>query len=502
MAIHNLDDDIKKKVGRAGLVLRVVGIVILIGGVTAIAMYRDAIWTQMGKVLAFGKEEEPIPVLSLEKGPLQLEVQANGEIVGLESVPVMTPNTRVGTLKLAWLIPEGAMVNAGDTLARFDSTDTQLQLESQNNTLQQNGIQTKIDTGNRQLNERNMATDRTTAEMDYEYTMTVLPEDPTIFSQWEIINAKLNADFAKSKIDNLAAKAKVQKRINRSQDQVSTIARNRAQNEVQIYQQALSVMQLPSPAAGLAVYRRVRNRDPQIGDNCQANQVLIDMVDLNALMARIYVLEKEAGSLAKDKPVVIKLDALPDKEFHGIVRTVSSVAATRERNSPLTYFTVDVTINDAGQYLRLIKPGMALLARVILEKYDSCFMVPSSAIDFKNDQALVYIKKGKDYEKRNVTLGLGKHGQATILSGVNEKELVALRNPFEEKKLKLPDFSKASASNQGRGRGGPGGPRGGDMMIMQQIGGDHGPGGGYGGGGGGGYGGGMGGMGGGGGRGR
>jgi hypothetical protein len=161
----------------------------------------------------------------------------------------------------------------------------------------------------------------------------------------------------------------------------------------------------------------------------------------------------------------------------------------------LTYFTVDVTINDAGQYLRLIKPGMALLARVILEKYDSCFMVPSSAIDFKNDQALVYIKKGKDYEKRNVKLGLGKHGQATILSGVNEKELIALRNPFEEKKLKLPDFSKASASNQQRGRGGPGGPGGMQMMQMDRGGGG---GGGYGGGGGG-YGGGMGG---GGGRGR
>jgi multidrug efflux pump subunit AcrA (membrane-fusion protein) len=251
-------------------------------------------------------------------------------------------------------------------------------------------------------------------------------------------------------------------------------------------------MELRSPTKGLVTYRRMRNRDPQIGDNCQAGQVLIDMVDLNALMARIYVLEKEAGSLAKDKPVTLKLDALPDREFHGIVRSVSSVASTRERNSPLTYFTVDVTINDAGEYLRLIKPGMALLARVILEKYDSCYVVPSSAIDFKNDQALVYIKKGKDYERRNVKLGLGKHGQATILSGVNESELVALRNPFEEKKLKLPDFGKASASNQGRGRGGPGG---GQMMMQMDRGGGSGGGGGYGVGGGGG-------MGGGGGRGR
>ena len=136
---------------------------------------------------------------------------------------------------------------------------------------------------------------------------------------------------------------------------------------------------------------------------------------------------------------------------------------------------------------------MALRANVILEKYESCFVVPSSAIDFKNDQALVYIKKGNGYEKRNVKIGMGKHGQATILEGVQEKELVALRNPFEQKQLKLPDFSKASASQQGRGRGGMGG---GDMMRMMG-GGDRGGGGGGGAGGASGYGGGGGGMGGG-----
>ncbi len=99
---------------------------------------------------------------------------------------------------------------------------------------------------------------------------------------------------------------------------------------------------------------------------------------------------------------------------------------------------------------------------MILEKYDSCFMVPSSAVDFRNDQNIVYIKKGNAWEKRVVKVGEGKHGQATILSGVNDRELIALRNPFETRQLKLPDFSKASISNQQQRRGGP--PGGGMQM--------------------------------------
>jgi multidrug efflux pump subunit AcrA (membrane-fusion protein) len=252
-------------------------------------------------------------------------------------------------------------------------------------------------------------------------------------------------------------------------------------------------MELRSPASGLLLYRRDRRRDPQIGDSCQAGQVLVEVVDLNALQARIYVLEKEAGNLDKGKPVTIELDALPDREFHGEVRSVSSVAAALERNSPLKYFTCDVTIRDAGEYLKYIKPGMALLARVILEKYDSCFVVPASALTEKGNDILVYIKQGDAFVPRTVKIGMGKHGQATILSGVNEKELIALRNPFEVRKLKLPDFSKASSGGQGqRGRGGAGV----DMMRMMVT--PGGQGGGYGPSGGGG---GMGGQGGGGGRG-
>ncbi len=460
MAYHGQDDDIKK-IGKGRWIARIFLILILIAGVAAVAMYRQTIFEKVNAVLNLSKDEDPVPLLSLEKGPLQLEVQADGEVIGLGSVPINTPRTGVSQLKLAWLIDEGSLVGEGATLVRFDNTDTQLNLEQQNNNLSTNNLNMAVQTGSQQLSEKNMEIDRTTAQMDYDYSMTVLPEDPTIFSQWEIITGRLNADFAKSKIDNLAVKAKVNKRINRSQSQSTLIDRNRAQTEIGINQQALSVMEIKAPARGLVVWNRQQRRDPKTGDNYQAGQKIIDLVDLNSLQARIYVLEKEAGSLSKGKPVIIKLDALPDKEFHGEVTSVTTVASLIDYNSPLQYFTCEVTIHDAGDYLRLIKPGMKLDARVILEKYDSCYVVPSSAVDFKNDVSIVYIKNGKNFEKRPVKTGIGKHGQATILSGVKDKEIIALRNPFEERQLKLPDFSKASAAgNQMRG-GGPGGFGGG-----------------------------------------
>jgi hypothetical protein len=113
MAYHDRDNDIKK-VGRAGLVMRILGIVLIVVLVGSIVLYRNTIWAGVTGMLALSRDDEPIPVLSLEKGPLQIEVQADGEIVGMEMVPVATPTTGAGTLKLAWLIAEGSPVNPAD----------------------------------------------------------------------------------------------------------------------------------------------------------------------------------------------------------------------------------------------------------------------------------------------------------------------------------------------------------------------------------------------------
>ena len=162
---------------------------------------------------------------------------------------------------------------------------------------------------------------------------------------------------------------------------------------------------------------------------------------------------------------MIKLDAVPDKEYHGLIRSVSSVAGALERNSVLRYFTCDVSITDAGRDLKRIRPGMNLRGDVVLQKYESCYVVPSGAVNYreKEKDSLVYVKQGKKFVAKTVQTGLSSHGEATILSGVQDGEVIALTNPFETRKLYLPDFSKGTTP-QG---GGPMGMPPGGMMMMR-----------------------------------
>jgi len=444
------------KSGRpAASLRRLAALVILIAAGILLFLYRDALSSRIAKVFA-AADDDPVPITKLNQQPFSLTVPSTGEVVGLETTAVPTPNTPSGSLKLSWLIPEGTFVTSGTPVVRFDSTDAKLNLEKQQNTLDANQERNKITTLKQGTDEKVLTIDRTDAQLEYDHAMTVMPQDESIFSKWDIITAQADANYAKNRIDFLKNKAKTQQRIARSDQQILAIERNRAQSEISVIKRTLDSMELAAPVSGLVLYRRDRRRDPQIGDDCQPGQVLVELVNLDVLQARIYILERDGGGLAKGQPVIIKLDAIPEKDYHGTIRSVSSVAASLERNSPLRYFTCDVNISDAGRDLKRIRPGMNLRGDVVLQSYESCFVVPSSAVTNREREkdSVVYVKKRDGFVATTVQTGLSSHGEAVILGGIEDGALIALRNPFETRKLYLPDFSKGGSQT------GPGGMRG------------------------------------------
>jgi len=457
------EEDVETTEKKRGKILgRIITLVLLVVCALLVIQYRTALSTRISEVFA-ASEEDPIPIAELSKQSFQLTVPATGEIVGLETTTVVTPETSRGSLTLSWLIPEGSFVQPGDTVVRFDGTDAELNLESRQNNLLENELNTKITTLNQGTDARVLEMDRTDAEMEYEYAMTIMPEDESIFSKWDIITAQADANYARERISFLNSKEKTQRRIARSDQQILAIERNRAQAEVTIIQNTLNSLELQATAPGLVLYQRNHQEDPQIGDEFHAGQELIELVNLDILQARIYVLERDGGNIAKDLPVVLKLDAISDKEFHGTISSLSSVAGQIERDSVLRYFTCDVAIEDAGRDLKRIRPGMNLEADVVLEQYESCFIVPSSAVSILDNESVVYVKEGEDFVAQSVEMGLGSHGEAVIVGGIEEGTKIALRNPEGTRQLYLPDFSKGAASSEqdmiirmiGGGGGGP-----------------------------------------------
>jgi len=460
---------------------KVVTCVVLIAVCGTLLYFRENLTDRIAKVFA-STDKDPIPVAKLERQPFSLTVTANGEITGLETTTVNTPNTSAGQLTIAWLVPEGTFVNAGDLVVRFDSTTAQLDLESRQNTLAKNRQDTSIRTQQIQTDERNRAIDLRIAEENYHYSVSVMPEDESIFSRWDIISAAADERYDRENLEFMRHRIRTQQRADRSQQQVLTITRNQAQTEVNRIENTLNSLELRAPVGGLVLYFRDRRAEPAVGDRSSPGQTIMEIINLDALQARIHVLERDGGFLERDLPVNIRLDAVPEKVYTGVIRTVSAVAQSLTRNSPLRYFTCEVTIVDASADLRRIRPGMLLRADVVLQEYESVFIVPSGAVTERPLQSdtVVHIQVGQDrFEQRVVEMGLGSHGEAVILSGVNEGETIALVDPAGPRQLSLPDFNATQTTGGGQPKAkimmmGPGGGMPGGMGGMGGMGGGRG----------------------------
>ena len=442
----------KMPVKKSKLKGRIALFIVLIIIVGTLAHFHEYLSDRIAKVFA-STDKDPIPFTTLERQPFSLTVSADGEIVGLESVFVDTPNTTAGQLSIAWLAEEGSFVKAGDIIVRFESMDARLGLEQRQNSLAGNLEDIKITNQNQIKDEKNRKIDMQIAEEDFNFSIKTMAQDETIYSRWDIITAAADERYNRQNLEVMKNRVRTQQRADRSRQQTQTIQRNELQTQVDRYEQTLNALELYAPVDGMVLYYRDRGSEPAVGNNSSAGQSIIEIINLDALQARINVLERDGGYLEKDLPVNIRLDAVPDKVFHGIIRTVASVAQSITRNSPLRYFTCDITIVDAGPNLKLIRPGMFLRGDIVLHEYESCFIVPSGAVtvrELQND-TVVFIKNGDRFETRVVETGLSSHGEAVILSGVEEGELVALVNPEGTRKLSLPDFN-LSTTTQPKGK--------------------------------------------------
>ncbi len=416
----------------------------VLGTALGIQMYPD-VFRRLSEVLA-SSDEEPIPVQSLERTDFRVTVRAHGEITGLQSIPIVTPRTRYGGLTMAWIIPEGSFVEEGEPVVGFDNTQARLNVEKEQSELKANSYERRILLGEQKTGSRALGIDIAEAVADYDYAMNVLPQDETIFSKWDIIEAQINAALAKKRIDVLEKKEDLQETIARSDRRILSIERDRARAEVEIALQTLDALELTAPVTGLVLYNRDRGRAPQVGDVCWRGQLLLELVDLEELQARIYVLERDGAGLEKGEPVTVRLDSIPEKSYRGVIRSAATLAQPLERDSPLRYFVCEVGIQGVGKDLKKIRPGMSLKADVVVEEYDSCFVVPASAVTFKGSENMVYVQQADDFVPRTVEIAMGPHGQVIILDGVSEGDTLALRNPFETRRLSLPDFSKGPAA--------------------------------------------------------
>ena len=383
-----------------------------------------------------GAPNVDVPVAKARIGDLTLTVETRGEVKSAVSITLSAP--QVPDLRIVKLAQSGKPVHKGDIVVEFDGA------QQEQNYIEQ---KTNVRTADGEI-AQTQAQQRISVETDGMNLMT---------SGYNVQRAQLEAGKAevlsaiegeKDRIDvgvsegelsqvkaaidshRVAAGAEMSRLNERKGKTV------RDEDRAKAY---LSKLVLRAPVDGIVnILPNFRSSGSfgstpppfKEGDKAWTGAAIAEIPDLSEMRLELKLEEVDRGRVRVGQAMKIRVDAIPDKEFHAQLESISPVAELTFRGfgPPAKLFPAYATIKKPDPRLR---PGMTGSATVITEVVRDQLLIPAKGSFLSNGQPAVYVQKGNDFQLHAIEVGKRNDTDLVVTKGLSVGDVVALENPVE-----------------------------------------------------------------------
>lgn len=183
--------------------------------------------------------------------------------------------------------------------------------------------------------------------------------------------------------------------------------------------------------------RVVAERFVDAGDTVAANTPLVSIVELDPLLAVVFVTESDYGRLETGQQVSLGTDAFPGRAFTGTVARIAPVFRQASRQA-----RVELTVANPEHQL---KPGMFVRVVAILDRVEEATIVPLESLTRRDGKDVVFVvdPDGRHVRRRTVQVGI-RDGARVQVSGTGiEGHVVTLGQQLldEGAAISVPDAS-------------------------------------------------------------
>ena len=155
-----------------------------------------------------------------------------------------------------------------------------------------------------------------------------------------------------------------------------------ARSAVRTAQVNLAKTVIASPIDGVVIARNV-DVGQTVAASLSAPTLFVIAADLSQMQLNASIDESDLGQIRQGQPVTFRVDAYPSDTFTGTVSQVRLNPTTL--NNVVTY----AAIIDAPNAALKLKPGMTANATIEVARRDDVLRVPSAALRFKPDAAVL-----------------------------------------------------------------------------------------------------------------
>jgi HlyD family secretion protein len=210
--------------------------------------------------------------------------------------------------------------------------------------------------------------------------------------------------------------------------------RDKARFDVEHAEHQLGGLQIVAPVDGVvAIMPNWRSCCPppdfKPGDRAWPGQIVAEVPDLSTLRVTARLEEAERGRMQPGQQVVVRADAVPDKEMVGKIGDISALARVDFSNwPPQRNFNMIVQIEQMDARLR---PGMNTTVRVAVDRVADAVLIPARAIFEKEGRSVAYVQRSRGgWDERVVQIARRGQEQLVVREGVQPGERVALKDPI------------------------------------------------------------------------
>ena len=203
----------------------------------------------------------------------------------------------------------------------------------------------------------------------------------------------------------------------------SSLQVQQAQSEIAALRSKVATARIVTPADGTLYSLPVK-----AGDYVKTGDLLAETADLRRVRVRAFIDEPELGALEPGEPVKITWDALPNRTWTGKTEVIpKQVVAHGSRSVGELLCAVD---NDKLELL----PNINVSVRIHSNERTNVLTVPRAAVDSESGRRYVFVitKHGLSVDgksrlqRREIHVGIADATSFEVISGLQEKEMVAL----------------------------------------------------------------------------
>ncbi len=306
------------------IILRVFLVLIVLGA--AWGGYR---WFQQ-----MPQRQQQVATTRVRRGDVIVRAYARGELRAVRSVSLIAPNL-FGTVQVTRMAQLGAFAREKDLIVEFDDAEVQSRMEEKQLELDQIDEQIKKSRADLAISASQDEVELLRARYSVRRAELEVKRNDLISP----IDAKRNLltlEETKRRLKQL--ESDVKSRRERAQAELAVLQerRNKAVLELGRERLRLSQVKLLAPMSGLVAIRQnigggfrmmgMQMPDIREGDQVQPGMPVADVLDLSELEISAKVGELDRANLREGQDVVIALDAVAEKRFHGKIKSMSGTA--------------------------------------------------------------------------------------------------------------------------------------------------------------------------------